>query len=197
MSNETVILVGIGFNDLKFGASQKEVREFLGEPDDIGKNEIEDEDSSDVFVSEQWTYMDPEISVHFDLEDDGNIPGYDWIMGSRHFVENLNEYPDKVVIIDMIGDKDLNIYKEFNSNKYLTNTIWNVADELGYKEYFIHELKYRILDDHIPFIEKGIQSIDIIDFDYPYWHTIRDTKDKVSPESLNIVGDVLLNWLQK
>jgi len=135
--------------------------------------------------------------VFFDLEDDGNIAGYDWIMGSRHFVENLNKFPDKVVIIDMIGDRDLNIYKEFNSNQYLTNNIWNIADELGYKDYFIPELKYHILDDHIPFIEKGIQAIDIIDFDYPYWHTIHDTTDKIAPESLNIVGDVLLNWLQK
>ena len=145
--------------------------------------------------------FDPEKAtvwiVYFDLEDNGNIPGYDWILGSRAFVNNLHEYPDKVVIIDMIGDSDLNIYKELNSNPVLIEQIWNIAEEHGYSSYFIKQPKYRILDDHIPFIEKGIQAVDIIDFDYLYWHTVQDTPDKVSGDSLDVVGRTLLYWLRE
>jgi Zn-dependent M28 family amino/carboxypeptidase len=52
-----------------------------------------------------------------------------------------------------------------------------------------------MLDDHTPFLEAGIRAVDIIDFDYPYWHTTADTSDKVSASSLQIVGDTLLNWV--
>jgi glutaminyl-peptide cyclotransferase len=54
-----------------------------------------------------------------------------------------------------------------------------------------------ILDDHTPFLQNGIKAIDIIDFDYPYWHTTLDTIDKVSPASLKIVGDTLISWLKQ
>ena len=54
-----------------------------------------------------------------------------------------------------------------------------------------------MLDDHTPFLSKGLKAIDIIDFDYPYWHTLEDTADKVSPLSLGVVGDVLLTWLSQ
>ena len=135
--------------------------------------------------------------VFFDAEDQGNIPDWDWILGSRYFVENLTTSPDAVIIIDMIGDQDLKIYKEYNSDVNLTDEIWSVADSLGYKSVFVPEYKYGILDDHIPFIEKGYPSIDIIDFDYEYWHTINDTSDKVSPDSLEIVGNTLLTWLME
>lgn len=57
------------------------------------------------------------------------------------------------------------------------------------------ETKYRILDDHVPFLDAGIPAVDIIDFDYPYWHTVEDTADKVSPESLEIIGSTLLHWI--
>jgi len=133
--------------------------------------------------------------VFFDAEDQGRIPGWDWILGSREFVESLSSYPDKVVIVDMIGDADLNIYQERNSDPALTSEIWEVAAGLGYQAYFIPEIKYSILDDHTPFLEKGIAAIDIIDFDYPYWHTTADTLDKVSPNSLEIVGKTLFHWL--
>ena len=63
--------------------------------------------------------------------------------------------------------------------------------------YFLPTYKYRILDDHVPFIQAGIPAVDLIDFDYEYWHTVADTSDKVSPESLQVIGDVLLAWLMK
>ena len=134
--------------------------------------------------------------VFFDVEDQGRIEGWEWIIGSRAFVQNLTERPDRVVILDMIGDSDLQIYRERGSNPSLTDAIWNTAAQLGYQDTFVNEEKYSILDDHIPFIEAGIPAVDIIDFDYPYWHTLEDTTDKVSSHSLEIIGLTITAWLQ-
>lgn len=131
-----------------------------------------------------------------DAEDQGNIEGWDWILGSRAFAEALDYHPEAVILLDMIGDADLNIYKERNSDPELTEEIWAAAKRLGYEQFFIPEYKYSVLDDHIPFVEKGIRAVDLIDFDYPYWHTIEDTPDKVSAQSLQIVGEVVLAWLE-
>lgn len=133
--------------------------------------------------------------VFFDAEDQGRIDGWDWILGSTSFVNQLSDVPNEVIIIDMVGDADLNLYYEENSDKILREEIWQVAQNLGYQSYFIPEVKYSILDDHIPFVNAGITAIDIIDFDYPYWHTQQDTLDKVSAKSLQIVGDTLTEWL--
>ncbi|HEX2979387.1 MAG TPA: M28 family peptidase [Anaerolineaceae bacterium] len=133
--------------------------------------------------------------VFFDTEDNGNIPGYDWILGSRAFVEQLESKPDRALIVDMIGDADLNIYMERNSDEVINNHIWEIAKNLGYDRQFIPSYKYSMLDDHTPFLEAGIPAADIIDFDYPYWHTTSDTVDKVSVASLDAVGDTVLQWL--
>jgi Zn-dependent M28 family amino/carboxypeptidase len=133
--------------------------------------------------------------VFFDAEDNGRIEGWDWILGSREFVKNNPVQPRAAVIVDMIGDADLNIYKERNSNPDLTEEIWGVAKALGYESQFIPEYKHSMLDDHTPFLEAGIPAVDIIDFDYPYWHTVQDTTDKVSSESLQAVGDTLHVWI--
>jgi Zn-dependent M28 family amino/carboxypeptidase len=135
--------------------------------------------------------------VFFDAEDNGRIEGWDWILGSREFVKNNPVKPRAAVVIDMIGDADLNIYKERNSNPDLTDAIWRVADELGYKNQFIPEYKYSMIDDHTPFLQAGIPAVDIIDFDYPYWHTVQDTTDKVSADSLQAVGDTLRAWIMQ
>lgn len=137
----------------------------------------------------------PTWLVFFDAEDNGRIDGWDWILGSREFVRNNVLQPRAVVIVDMIGDADLNIYKERNSNPELTDEIWAVADSLGYRSLFIPEYKHSMLDDHTPFLEAGIPAVDIIDFDYPYWHTVGDTTDKVSAESLEAVGKTLWTWI--
>jgi Zn-dependent M28 family amino/carboxypeptidase len=134
--------------------------------------------------------------VFFDLEDQGDLPGYDWILGSRAFVANLSDKPDAAIIVDMIGDADLNTYKERNSDKDLTEQVWCAAQSLGYQSAFLAQSKFSMLDDHTPFLEAGIPAVDIIDFDYPYWHTTADTADKVSAESLKTVGETLRNWLK-
>ena len=74
--------------------------------------------------------------------------------------------------------------------------LWGLAAELGYDEQFIPRYKWAMTDDHTPFLQRGIPAVDIIDFDYPYWHTVQDTCDKVSPESLERVGRVLEEWLE-
>jgi len=133
--------------------------------------------------------------VFLDAEDNGHIPNWDWILGSRYFVSEMDFRPQAVVLVDMIGDADLNIYKEVNSDPGLTSQIWEVARNLGYEQYFIDETKHQILDDHVPFIEAGIPAVDIIDVEYQYWHTTMDTADKVSKKSLEVVGDTLLQWI--
>lgn len=135
--------------------------------------------------------------VFFDAEDNGNIETWDWILGSRAFVEGMDLNLQAFVLVDMIGDADLNIHRENNSNPILVNQIWKVAERLGYSRYFLPDQKYTILDDHVPFMEKGIRAVDLIDMDYAYWHTTADTPDKVSPNSLKIVGDVLLTWIKE
>jgi Zn-dependent M28 family amino/carboxypeptidase len=110
-------------------------------------------------------------------------------------VKELQFRPQAVVIVDMIGDADLNIYMEKNSNSTLRTEIWDTAAGLGYQENFIPEEKYSMLDDHTPFLEAGIPAVDLIDFDYPFWHTTQDTPDKVSAHSLKVVGETLWTWV--
>ena len=133
----------------------------------------------------------------FDAEDNGRIAGWDWILGSQAFVQALEGRPEAAVIVDMIGDADLNVYLEGNSDPALAAQVWETAEELGYGEQIINTPKHSITDDHIPFLNAGIPAIDIIDFDYPYWHTTGDTVDKVSPRSLQVIGDTLLAWLNQ
>jgi glutaminyl-peptide cyclotransferase len=142
--------------------------------------------------------------VFFDAEDNGDLPGATnteqlpsngWILGSRAFVSSLSEYPNAAVIIDMIGDADQNIYQEQNSDLGLTTEIWSAASELGYSSRIIPQMKWSMTDDHTPFLQAGIPAVDMIDFDYPYWHTTGDLPDKVSGASLKTVGDTLLKWI--
>jgi glutaminyl-peptide cyclotransferase len=135
--------------------------------------------------------------VFFDMEDNGRIEGWDWILGSRAFVAELDVRPEAAIIVDMIGDADQNIYIERNSDPALVEEIWGIAAELGYKQHFIPTAKYGMLDDHTPFLEAGIPAVDIIDFDYPYYHTTQDTPDKISAQSLEAVGRTLEAWIAR
>ena len=134
--------------------------------------------------------------VFFDAEDNGGFPGWEWSLGARAFVAEMTFRPQAVVIVDMVGDADLNLYLERNSDPTLAQAIWQQAAALGYEHEFVDEPKYSILDDHTPFLEAGIPAVDIIDFDYPHWHTTDDTADKVSPQSLEAVGRTLWHWIE-
>jgi hypothetical protein len=135
--------------------------------------------------------------VLFDAEDAGESgETQGWIQGSEYFVRSLKpaDHPLFAILIDMIGDKDLQIYKESYSWEYardITEIVWKAAADLGIEE-FKDTVRYAVLDDHIPFLRMRIPCIDIIDFDYIYWHTVADTPDKCSAASLGLVGKVLV-----
>ena len=99
-----------------------------------------------------------------------------------------------LMLIDMIGDRDLDIRRDTNSTPWLTNVIWETARRQNLDDYFIPD-STRIEDDHLPFLAAGIPSVDIIDLDYEAWHTAKDTLDAVSARSLQVVGDVVLGAL--
>ncbi|MCC7117994.1 MAG: M28 family peptidase [Anaerolineales bacterium] len=133
--------------------------------------------------------------VFFDAEDQGRLEGWDWILGSQVFVDELKTPPRAAVIVDMIGDANLNIHFEKNSDSQIRQEIWESAASLGHGDVFIPTEKFSMLDDHTPFLNKGIPAVDIIDFDYPDWHTAQDTPDKVSAKSLGAVGETLWLWI--
>jgi len=122
----------------------------------------------------------------------------DYLLGSKHFVIHRKGYtPSAVIILDMIGDADLKIKVEGFSRAAsgrLVDEIFDIADSLGIDS-FSRERGLSIIDDHLPFIQAGINAVDLIDFDYPYWHTLEDTPDKCSPSSLEAVGTVVLHYV--
>jgi glutaminyl-peptide cyclotransferase len=135
----------------------------------------------------------------FDAEDNGELDGWDWAVGAAYMAGHLTDFHVNVstmILVDMIGDADQQIYIDRNSNAELSAGIWATAARLGYVQYFIPSPKYAMTDDHIPFINAGIPAVDIIDFDYPAWHTTQDTADKVSAASLEHVGRTLEAYLE-
>jgi glutaminyl-peptide cyclotransferase len=133
----------------------------------------------------------------FDMEDQGGggMPGWDWIVGSTYMAQNLEVEPQAMILVDMVGDADQQLYYEGYSDAELRAEIWEIAASLGHGDVFIPEVRHYILDDHRPFLDRGIPAVDIIDFDYVYWHTVEDTADKAAPESLERVGRTLEAWL--
>jgi Iap family predicted aminopeptidase len=122
--------------------------------------------------------------------------GTDHTYGSRHYVEAAKRDGSlatlkALVLIDMIGDRDLRIRRDMNSTGWLTDIMWDAAKRLDFDQAFVAETT-RVEDDHVPFLRAGIPSVDIIDLDYEPWHTAKDTLDAVSARSLQIVGDVVL-----
>ena len=116
--------------------------------------------------------------------------------GSRHYVRdaranNTLASIKAFILLDMIGDRDLNIRRESNSTPWLTEIIWAAARRAGHGRSFLSD-STPIEDDHLPFLEAGVPSVDIIDLDYPAWHTANDTLENVSARSLQVVGDVVL-----
>jgi len=137
----------------------------------------------------------PVTIVLFDGEDLGPT-GKDMYLGARYFASKLDK-PQTIrygILLDMIGDKNLQIYRERNSYESapeIVSKVWKTAARLGYGKTFIDKPKYAISDDHLPLIARGVPCIDLIDFDYAYWHTLDDTVDKCSPDSLRIVGETV------
>jgi len=129
----------------------------------------------------------------------------DSLYGSRHLADRWAADGTlaritALINVDMIGDKDLDILNDLNSSAPLRELVWRVADRLGYGRHFLRE-PGAIEDDHIPFLRRGVSSLDLIDFTYgpnnSFWHNNKDTVDKLSAESLQIVGRVLIETLKE
>ena len=135
------------------------------------------------------------IIVLFDGEDYGRTVST-MFLGSTHFAKNMEGWDaDFGILLDMVGDQTLELPMErysWNAARDLMEVIWRRAEELGLPA-FQRRLGPAVMDDHLPLIQSGLPTIDIIDFDYPYWHTVEDTPDKCSPDSLEIVGRLVLD----
>jgi Zn-dependent M28 family amino/carboxypeptidase len=124
----------------------------------------------------------------------------DSLYGIRHLAEKWEadgtlKKIKAFLLADMIGDADLNIERDSNSTPWLEEVVYEAASRLGYQSHFFARTM-SVSDDHLPFVKRGVPSADLIDFDYGYndvfWHTTQDTVDKLSPKSLEIVGDTVL-----
>jgi glutaminyl-peptide cyclotransferase len=145
--------------------------------------------------------------VFFDGEESvGAWTATDSRYGSRHLAaqwaaDNTLARIKALINVDMIGDKDLDISNDESSSQSLRNAVFSIADKLGYSQYFRRDAS-GIQDDHNPFVDAGVNAIDIIDLDYgppspeapygAYWHTAQDTMDKLSEHSFQVVGNVVL-----
>lgn len=123
--------------------------------------------------------------------------------GSRHYVAQLRGQNElsrirALILLDMMGYKNLELGRDDLSTRWLQDIIWRTAQEIGYKKYFVDRPEGVGGDDHEPFLRAGIDAVDLIQLSgYPYWHRAEDTADKVSPQSMKIVGDVVLASLPK
>ena len=150
-------------------------------------------------LAELFAQQPPTVGIDivlFDAEDSGDHSNNaTWALGSAAFAREYARSfgPRFGILLDMIGDADLEIYQEAYSYQYardIVDRVWHKAAELGIGA-FVPQVGYAVYDDHIALLQAGIPCIDIIDFDYPYWHTVNDTPDRCSPVSLEKVGRVV------
>ncbi len=128
--------------------------------------------------------------LFFDGEDVGGAE----LLGSEHFARRCVQSYEFVMVLDMVGDKDLRLYQEGNSAKFfpeLVDSLWAIGGAID-PNVFVPLVKYYIIDDHMSLIKYGIRSVDVIDFDYPYWDTKDDTVDKCSRQSLELMYRFIL-----
>jgi Zn-dependent M28 family amino/carboxypeptidase len=141
-------------------------------------------------------FLDGEEAVCANWDDCSKPGAPDNTYGSRHYVATAKQKGTLAgikanILVDMIADRNLDIRRESHSTPWLTDAIWDAAKRLKLDNVFLPAAT-PIEDDHIPFLEAGVPSVDIIDLDYAAWHTAQDTLDAVSARSLQIVGDVVL-----
>ena len=126
----------------------------------------------------------------------------DVLIGSRYYAAHPAPGPQPLyaVLFDLVADKDLQIYQEGNSlvgAPEVVDLVWSTAKDLGYAGTFVGTPKHTLIDDHLELQKVGIRAIDVVDFDYAYWHTTDDTIDKVTAASLGIVGDVAVALVRR
>ncbi|MBI4505102.1 MAG: M28 family peptidase [Chloroflexi bacterium] len=138
------------------------------------------------------------VVVLFDGEDYG--PGIeDMFLGSRYYADHI--WPDRPaygILLDMVGDRNLTVYQEVISTQRAPEVVarvWSAAARLGYEAVFPPVPKYVVYDDHVPLLDRGVPVIDVVDFDYPPWHTLGDTVEQCAAASLQVVGETVLEAL--
>ncbi|MDT4895887.1 MAG: hypothetical protein QOH25_964 [Acidobacteriota bacterium] len=152
----------------------------------------------------RFVFFDGEEAFCKNWDDCQTPDGPDNTYGSQRYVKQLKEKNEikrvrAMILLDMMGYKNLELGRnETLSTRWLIDAVWDTAGELGYGEYFIDEIEHCDGDDHVPFLQEGIESLDIIQLgSYDYWHRAEDTLDKISPQSLKIVSDVVLASLPR
>ena len=138
-------------------------------------------------------FLDGEEAVNREWQDPDNT------YGSKYYVQAAQRAGTlaglkTLILLDMVGDRDLDIRPDTNSASWLNAIVWSSAARLGYSSTFIPQA-FTVEDDHLPFVQAGVPSIDIIDLDYPQWHTAQDDLAHVSERSLQTVGEVVLDAL--
>lgn len=149
-------------------------------------------------LAELFTVQPPPVGVDILLTDgeDYGPDARDMYLGARHFVANqpAGHAPLYGVLLDMVANRNPRFPIEGYSHRYAADVarrVWDVARQLGYADVFPPEVGGFVEDDHIPLNEAGIRTINVIDFDYPYWHTVADVPENTSAETLRIVGEVV------
>jgi glutaminyl-peptide cyclotransferase len=122
--------------------------------------------------------------------------GTDHTYGSQHYVDHARSTGalgtlKALVLVDMIADRSPRFMRESNSTPWLTDILWSTARRLGHGAIFVDD-STPIEDDHVPFLAAGVPAADIIDLDYPAWHTPADTLDHTSARTMQVVGDVVV-----
>jgi Zn-dependent M28 family amino/carboxypeptidase len=126
----------------------------------------------------------------------------DVLVGSKYFADHPPDGPTPryAILFDLVGDLNQRFPKEGNSligAPDVVKEVWDAARQIGYGHVFVNATGQAIIDDHVPLQQAGIPAINIIDFDYPYWHTPEDTIDKISAASLQTVGEVALEMVHR
>jgi len=148
-------------------------------------------------------FFDGEEAFCEEWDECGKPDAPDNTYGSRQFVSRLRENNQlsrirALILLDLMGSKNLELGRDTMSTKWLQDIVWRTARELGYTRYFVERSEGIGGDDHEPFLRAGIDSLDLIQLSsYLYWHKADDTLDKVSAESMKVVGDVVLASLPK
>ena len=136
----------------------------------------------------EFVFFDGEEAV-VEWTDDDSVYGSRHDVDKRYRSQTLTDLKG-LILVDMIGDKNLNIRREHQSTGWLKDIIWNTAQSMGYRKEFPND-EIDISDDHLPYLRAAVPAVDLIDFDYPCWHMACDTLEQVSAHSLKIVGDVV------
>src|ERR1035441_4298393 len=138
-------------------------------------------------------FLDGEEAFELQWADPDNTYGSRELAASLALSGNLR-HVKAMILTDMVGPYNPVFRRESNSTPWLTDIIWSTAARLGYGKVFVND-SAAIEDDHIPFLNRDVPATDLIDLDVPYWHTTRDTLDKIDPRSLAITGHVLIESL--